>query len=71
MYVCRESTAGQTSKSKYEKIFPRDFLWNKIAHEKFLKKKKKKNMSFGIAFKLQVSPLLYKFNTPNINGVTS
>ena len=68
-------TPGQTSKRNTKSNFSA-FSSQEISgknpesklnfHEKFLK-----NLSFGIEFKLQIPPLIYKINTHNINGVTN
>ena len=51
--ISSQQISGKNSESK-----------KKNCHEKFLKK-----ISFGVDFKLQVPPLMYKINTRNISGV--
>ena len=45
--------------------------YEKRGHEKLLQKKKKKNKNLSVAvdFKLYASPLMYTVNTTHINGV--
>ena len=60
----KRNTKSISSTISSQQISGKTLRINKIAMKTF-----SKNLSFGVNFKLQVPPLMYKLNTHNISGV--
>ena len=68
------SSSSPDIKTKYKKVFLRRFPLSKFLAKtlrvnKIAMKSFSKNLLFGVAFKLQVPPLMKKINIHNISGV--